>query len=143
VLVVAVVVGLTYVMVGAVWSGPPSYADPLTTRGSYTIAPGSFAYLSGSITGEDYIVGNYTVVTPAGTNVSFQVYNQSEFVAFVHHQPASAQLSLSPPGGGRIVFAAPYTDTFYFVWANPFPASSGITLSVYAVTNYETNVVLA
>jgi hypothetical protein len=140
--VVAVVIGLTYVMVGAVWSGPPTYADPLTTKASYTIAPGNFAYLGGSITGEDYIVGNYSVVAPAGTNVSFQVYNQSEFVKFVHHQPSLPQLSLTTPGGGRIVFAAPYTDIFYFVWANPFPASSGVTQSVYAVTNYESNVVL-
>lgn len=140
--VVGIVVGVSYVLLGAVLTGPPSYPDPLTRSGLLTVPAGNISYLVGSITGEDYIVGNYSVVAPAQANVSFQVFNQTQFVAYVHHQPTRSIWSIAPLSSGRIVFAAPYTDTFYLVWENPYPASSGVSLRVYAVTTYTSNVVL-
>ena len=142
-LVLGVVVGLSIVLLQAVWSGPPSYPDPLTTQGTHLVPAGNISYLSGSITGEDYITGNYTVLSPVGANVTFAVYNVTEFIAFYHHEVAQPQLLIHGHSSGRIVFAAPYTDTFFFVWENPFPASTGLNENVYVVTTYETNVVLA
>src|SRR5271156_3400893 len=72
-IVVGVAVGLAYAIVSAAYTGPPTVADPLTTAGTYTIGPGNFTYLSGWITGEDYIDGNYTVLDPVGTQLVFQV----------------------------------------------------------------------
>ena len=142
-LVLGVVVGLAIVLLQAVWSGPPSYPDPLTTQGTHLVPAGNISYLSGSITGEDYITGNYTVLSPVGANVTFAVYNVTEFIAFYHHEAAQPQLLITGHASGRIVFAAPYTDTFFFVWESPFPASTGPNENVYVVTTYETNVVLA
>ncbi len=141
-LVVAVVVGLTYAIASAVWSGPPTYPDPLTTSGSVQVGPGNFTFLSGWITGEDYVDGNFSVVYPVGVPIDFAVYNSTEFTQFAHHENATAIWSTSNQSSARIVFAAPYTDVFYLVFENPYPASSGINVVVYEVTNYQTNVVL-
>lgn len=142
VIVVAVVVGLIAAIVPAVLSGPPVIPDPLTTSGTYTIPAGQFVYLSGAITGEDYVDGNYTILAPVGTQLIFQVYNSTGFPAFVHHEPATPQWNQTGPSSAPIVFAAPYTDTFYLVFENPYVPSSGITETVYIVTNYQTNVVI-
>ena len=143
---VAIVVGvvgfLAYLLVSAVASGPTTYADPLTDATSYTIAPGTFAVLSGAITGEDYVVGNFSVTNPAGAQVTLLVMNDSEYAAFLQHQSETPLQTFPPSSSSRIVFAAPYTDTFHFVFENLYPASSGLDLSVYVVTNYESNVVL-
>ncbi|MCI4351098.1 MAG: hypothetical protein L3K15_06265 [Thermoplasmata archaeon] len=141
-IVVAAIVGVSYVLVSAVWTGPPAYADPLTTRASYAIPAGGFAYVSGAVTGEDYIVGNYSVVTPAAAQVGFAVYNTSEFIHFVHGGAAAAQWHVTPVSSGRIVWAAPYTDTYFLVWQNPNSAGSHVDLTVYATTNYMSNVVI-
>jgi hypothetical protein len=142
VIVVAAIVGVSYVLVSAVWSGPPTYADPLTTHASYAIPAGSFAYLSGAVTGEDYIVGNYSVLTPSSGQVGFAVYNTTEFIHYVHGVPAMAEWHVTPLSSGRIVWAAPYTDTFFLVWQNPNAAGSHVDLTVYAMTNYMSNVVI-
>lgn len=140
--VVAVVVGLGYVIVSALVQGPPGFPDPLTTRGVHVVGPGNFSYFSGSITGEDYVTGNYTVLNPPGAFVGFAVYNTTGMIAYVHHQPARPLWNQSGEASGRIVFAAPYTDVFYFVFVNPYPASTGITLNVYVTTTYQSNVVI-
>ncbi|MGA7923874.1 MAG: hypothetical protein WCA77_07860 [Thermoplasmata archaeon] len=142
-IVIAAVVGLTYAMVSAALTGPPSVADPLTTRGTYTIAPGNFSYLNGSITGEDYVQGNFTVVEPFGTDVSVQVFNSSEFTLFAENLPTTSQWSSGPHNSGPIVFSAPYTDNFYFVFSNVYPVGSGLTVKVFVVTTYEANTVIA
>lgn len=141
-IVVVVVVGIAYAILSAVMTGPPTFPDPLTTRGTYTIAPGSFTYLSGWITGEDYVDGNYSILAPVGTSLVFQVYNASEFVAYVHGAPATPLSNATETSGGPIVFAAPYTDNFYLVFANPYHPGSGIAETVYVVTNYQSNVVI-
>ncbi len=142
-IVIGVVAGLAVVLLQAVWSGPPSYPDPLTTQGTHYVSAGNFTFLSGSITGEDYITGNYTVLSPSGGNVTFAIYNSTEFLAYFHHEASQPQLSIGGQTSGRIVFSAPYTDTFYFVWFNGFPTPSGIGENVYVVTNYASNVILA
>ena len=141
-LVVAVVVGLIVAIVPSVLSGPPAIPDPLTTASTYTIPAGAFVYLSGAITGEDYIDGNYTILAPVGTQLVFQVYNSSGFPAFVHHELATPQWNQTGPASAPIVFAAPYTDTFYLVFQNPYVPSSGITETVYISTSYQSNVVI-
>lgn len=141
-IVVGVVVGIAYAIVSAVLAGPPTFPDPLTTRGTYTIAPGGFAYLSGWITGEDYIDGNYTVLSPVGTSLTFLVFNSTEFVAFVRGEATTAQWNTTGATSAPLVFAAPYTDNFYLVFENPYQPSSGIVETVYVVTNYQSNVVI-
>ena len=140
--VVAVVVGLAVAIGSAVWSGPPTFPDPLTTRGTLSIPAGHFAYLSGWITGEDYIDGNFSVVAPAGVPINFAVYNSTQFAAYSHGRAAATIWSTNQQPDARIIFAAPYTDTFYLVFQNPYPATSGINVAVYEVTNYQTNVVI-
>ncbi|MCI4354898.1 MAG: hypothetical protein L3K06_05980 [Thermoplasmata archaeon] len=141
-IVVGVAVGLSYALLSAVWSGPPTFSDPLTTRGTYVLGPGNFTYLAGWITGEDYIDGNYTVTNPVGTSLVFQVYNASGFSDWFHHRPATPQWNQTGADSGAIVFAAPYTDTFYLVFENPYIPTSGITMTVYIATNYQSNVVI-
>lgn len=140
--VVAVVVGIGYFLISAVWTGPASFPDPLTTQGSYTLAAGRYVALVGDITGEDYIVGNYSVQFPPGTLLGFAVYNSTEFSAFRAGANATASWTIAPQTTGRIVFAAPYTDSFALVFTNPYPASSGISVTFYETTTYESNVVI-
>ncbi|HKS59846.1 MAG TPA: hypothetical protein VJS68_03610 [Thermoplasmata archaeon] len=142
VLVVVVVAGLAYAILSAVVTGPPHYSDPLTGRWTYTIAPGNSSVLGGAITGEDYIEGNFTVVTPPGALAALAIYNQSGFEAWQGHGAAATVATPYSSSDGRIVFAAPYTDTFYFVFSNPYPAGSGVVITVLVSTNYESNVVL-
>ena len=141
-IVLAVAAFLAYAIVGAAWTGPPTITDPLTTAATYTIAPGNFTYLSGAITGEDYIDGNYTIISPVGTQLDFTVYNASSFLEFYAGQPAVPQWNQTGPDIGTIVFSAPYTDTFFLVFTNPYLPTSGIVMTVYIVTNYQSNVVI-
>jgi hypothetical protein len=139
-LIVAVIGGLAY----ATWSSgfsPPVVADPLTTSGWHTVGPGNYTYLDGPVTGEDYIVGNYSVMNPPGAPLTLEVYNSTDFTFYTAH--VGAQPLLEQNGStGRIVFSAPYTDTFYFVFVNPFAPTTQINLQVYIVTQYESNVVI-
>ncbi len=140
--VVGVALGLAYAITSAVWSGPPSIPDPLTTQGTLSVGAGNFSYLSGWITGEDYVDGNFTVVHPLGVPIDFAVYNSTEFSRFANHETAASIWSTSNQSTARIIFAAPYTDVFYLVFQNPYPVSSGINVAVYEVTSYQTNVVI-
>ncbi|MCI4363765.1 MAG: hypothetical protein L3K13_05620 [Thermoplasmata archaeon] len=140
IVVVGIAGGLTVVMVQAAFTGPPQVADPLSGTWSYSVAPGQYAVLSGQIVGEDYIIGNYTVVSPPGALAVFSVFNSSEFTAFAEHRASS---SAQPPlneSASRIVFNAPYSDTYYFVWQNPYAPSTGIHETLYASTQYQSNV---
>jgi hypothetical protein len=140
-IVVAVAVGLVYTLVAAVLSGPPTVPDPLTTAATYTLAPGNFTVISGNITGGDYVQGNYTAVSPPGIEVAVAIYNSSEWSWFTNGTGSpGVQWNNTPDAEGAIVFAAPYTDTYYIVIANPLPEASGITLQVYVATTYESNV---
>jgi hypothetical protein len=141
-LVVGIAGFLAYLMVSAAASGPPTYTDPLTTAATHPIAPGGVFVLSGNITGEDYIVGNYTVLTPPGALATLLIMNDSEYNAFTSGAPETPLETLPAESSSQIVFSAPYTDMFHFVFENQYPASSGLSLSVYVVTNYESNVVL-
>jgi hypothetical protein len=141
-IVLVVAVGILWAVGSAVISGPTTFPDPLTTRGTLQIGAGNFTYLSGAITGEDYIDGNYSVVHPAGVPINFLVFNSSSFNDFVSGKPASPVWSTTNSSQARIVFAAPYTDTFWLVFQNPYPPGSGIDVIVYEVTNYQTNVVI-
>jgi hypothetical protein len=141
-IVVAVVVGIAYAILSAVLAGPPVYSDPLTTKGTYSVAPGNYTVLSGWITGEDYVDGNFTILDPVGTTLVFQVFNSTGFAAWVHHQPATPQWTTNGTGSGAIVFAAPYTDLFYLVFENPYEPTSGIQETIYIATNYQSNVVI-
>ncbi len=141
VIVVGVVVLLTYSLLSAVTTGPPVLTtDPLTTAGTYTLAPGNFTFIWGEITGGDYVLGNFSSVQPAGTNVAVAVYNSSGWAAFCVHAAATPVYSLPPDYQGRIVYSPLVTDTYYFVFENPYPAASHLTVSVYVTTVYESNV---
>jgi hypothetical protein len=140
VIVVAVVLGLTYSMVSLLLAGPPVVADPLTTSGSYLIGPGNFTVISGEITGGDFVVGNYTTVDPVGTNLVVSVYNSTQWVQFETGQDPVPQWTNTPGPTGQIVYSAPYTDNFFFVFTNPYPPASHLAVTAYIVTEYESNV---
>ncbi len=139
-IVVGVVVGLAYLLITTVIAGPPVVADPLTTSGTYALGPGNSTYLAGAITGGDYIVGNWTTVAPVGTEITMAVYNSTEFPLFLSNEPATAAYFINDTSSARIIFSPLYTDTFTFVFTNPYPASSHLTVSVYIATEYESNV---
>jgi len=144
VLVVVGIVGtIGWAIVSAEISGPTTYADPLTGSWTFAVAPGGWHILAGNITGEDYVTGNFSVEAPVAAETMVFIYNSTEFAAFYSHQAAQAA---APPytnvSSARIVFAAPYTDEFYFVFENPYAPSTNLTERIYVSTTYETNVVL-
>lgn len=141
-IVVAVIAGIGYDLGSTLIQGPTTFPDPLTTQGTMNVSAGNYGYLAGAITGEDYINGNFTVAYPVGVPIDFYVFNSSSFQQFVNGEPATPQFSSLNVTSSRIVFAAPYTDTFSFVFLNPYPPSSGINVQVYETTTYETNVVI-
>ncbi|MGC2289930.1 MAG: zinc ribbon domain-containing protein [Thermoplasmata archaeon] len=141
--VVGIVGAIGYAIIAAEIAGPTTYADSLTGAWTLTVPPGGWGLLAGNITGEDYITGNFSVETPVAANVVVAIYNSTEFAAFYSHQ--SAQAAVTPytnVSSARIVFAAPYTDEYYFVFENPYPLGSNLTEKIYVATTYETNVVL-
>ncbi len=139
--VVVVVVGLAYAILSAVLSGPPTLvSDPLTTSGTYTLGPGNYTVISGEITGGDYVTGNFTAVHPLGVNVAVAVYNSSEWSAFVAGGTPSPLYSVAPTYSAQLVYSPDVTDTYYFVFSNPYPASTHLTIGVYIVTLYNANV---
>jgi hypothetical protein len=139
-IVIGVVVALAAAIVPAALSGPPSVDDPLSVTTSYTVTAGHYAVLSGQITGEDYVLGNYSVVSPPGAIADLAIYNSTEFATFVN-DPASATPAYAENStSARIVFSALETDTYYLVWQNPYAASTGLTLVVYVHTEYQSNV---
>jgi hypothetical protein len=140
VLVVGIAVALAYTLVDTVLTGPPNVADPLTTAGTYTLGPGSRAFLSGDVTGGDYVIGNFTSVAPYDANVVLSTYNSTGWIALLQNRTATPVWSTPAEGSGRIVFTAEYTDTYTFVLTNPYPASSHLNITVYVATEYESNV---
>lgn len=138
--VVVVVVGLAYALISAELSGPPKVPDPLTTSGVYTISAGRYYLLTGEVTGGDFVVGNYSTLVPGGSSLEVAVYNSTEGSVFVNGTPAVAAWSLPAEPGGRIIFSAPYTDTYYFVFENPYPSSSQLNVTAFIETEYESNV---
>jgi hypothetical protein len=141
-LVVGVAVALIGVMALAVYQGPPVAADPLTNTWVYNITAGNYSVFSGSVTGGDYIAGNFTVVTPPGANVLFEVFNNSSYRQFAAGLPAVPQAPSSNATEGVIDFAAVVTDTYYFVWVDAYAAPSHIDITVYASTEYMSNVLV-
>lgn len=140
-IVVGVAIALAYTLIAAVIAGPPVVPDPLTTAGTYALSPGNFTVISGNITGGDYVQGNFSAVSPPGIDISVAIYNSSEWSWFTSGTGSpGVQWNNTPAWQGAIVFAAPYTDTFYFVFTNPLPVSSGITVEVYIATTYESDV---
>jgi hypothetical protein len=139
-IVIAACIALAYALITTVLAGPPVVADPLTTAGTYTLGPGNSTYLAGAITGGDYIVGNWTTVAPAGTLITMSVYNSTEFPLYLSNDAATPDYSINATASGRIIFSPLYTDTFTFVFTNPYPESSHLNVTVYITTEYESNV---
>jgi hypothetical protein len=143
VVVVGVVVGLAVLLVQAVFTPPPVANNPLTQTTTLTVAPGHFLEIAGAITGADYIQGNFTVLNPPGANLTFEIFNSTEFPTFDIGGVATPMEPSVTGANERIVYAALYTDTYYFVWVNNYPATSGLDLTFYVTTTYETNVIVA
>jgi hypothetical protein len=139
-IVVGVIFALAYAIVSAELQGPPVLTeDPLTTTGTYSIAPGNFTLLWGEINGGDYVLGNFTSVDPAGSSITLAVYNSSGWAAFVAHAPVTPVWTLPSAYDARIVYSPLVTDNYYFVFSNPYPATSHLTIQVYIATTYESN----
>lgn len=139
--IVGVVLALLYAIVPAILQGPTVVTnDPLTTSGTYTLAPGNFTVIAGEMTGGDYVVGNFTTVDPVGVSLAFAVYNSTAWAALEAHRSAPPAWALPAADTGRIIFSAPVTDSYYFVFTNPYAPSSHLNVSAYIVTEYEPNV---
>lgn len=139
--VVAVIIGLAYLMITTVLQGPPVLVgDPLTTQGGYLVGPGNFTALSGEITGGDFVVGNYSSFDPIGMNVAYAVYNSSEWTSRLAGESPAPTFAGALASSGRIIYSAPVTDTYYFVFTNPYPVASHLTIGIYVTTEYESNV---
>jgi hypothetical protein len=140
IVVIAVAVALAYTLLDAVLTGPPNVPDPLTTAGVYSLGPGATEFLSGNVTGGDYIVGNFTTVQPYEANVTLSVYNVTAWDNLVQNGSGSPLYTTPSEGSGRIIFTALYTDLYVFVLTNPYPTQSHLNLTVYVATEYESNV---
>lgn len=140
-IVVAVIAGLAYAIVSAELSGPPVLTgDPLTTSGTYTLGPGNSTVISGDITAGDYVTGNFTAVDPVGVNVGLSVYNSTEWNEMQEGQAPAPLYTVGPTFNAAFVYPPIVTDTYYFVFTNPYPASSHLTVAVYITTLYNPNV---
>jgi len=139
-IVLAVIGTLAYALISTVIAGPPNVPDPLTTSGMHTLAPGARWVISGEISGGDYVVGNFTSVRPLGASIEVAAYNSTEWGRFANGSVGTPAYTIPPAPSAEIVYSAPYTDTFYFVFTNPYPASSGLNVTVYESTTYESNV---
>lgn len=140
-IVVGVVAALLYAIVPAVLQGPLVLSsDPLTTTGTYRIGPGNYTVISGEMTGGDYVIGNFTAVQPVGLNVALAVYNSTGWSAFLARATSAPVWSLPSTAAGRIVYSPPVTDTYFFVFTNPYAPSTHLTVAVYIATQYEPNV---
>jgi hypothetical protein len=141
VIVVGVIGGLAYATLAAVLQGPPVLSsDPLTTAAGYSVGPGNYTLISGEITGGDYVVGNYSSFHPVGMDVNFVIYNSSEWSSFVSGGSPTPAYSGTSSYSGRIVYSAPVTDNYYFVFTNPYPVATHLTFDIYVATEYESNV---
>jgi hypothetical protein len=139
--VVTVILGLAYAIGSAVLSGPPTLAsDPLTTSGTYQIGPGNHTVISGEITAGDYVTGNFTAVAPVGVNIAVAVYNSSEWGAFLVGGAPAPLYTVSPTYQASLVYSPVVTDTYYFVFSNPYPSATHLTVGVYITTLYNANV---
>jgi hypothetical protein len=142
VIVLGVSLALIYATASAVIAGPPVAQDPLTTAGMYAIGAGNYTVISGEITGGDFVLGNLTAVSPPGVNVTVAVYNSTQWAVWISGGLAGApQWSPAPGPVVQIIYSAEYTDTFYFVFGNPYPVASHLTIDVYIVTEYYSNAV--
>jgi hypothetical protein len=140
-IVVGVIGVLAYATLSAVWAGPPVLTgDPLTTNAGYMVAPGNFTVVSGEITGGDFVVGNYSSYDPVGMNIVFVIYNNSQWDAFRTGGLVTPTYEGNVTSSGRIVYSAPVTDDYYFVFTNPYPISSHLTIGIFVATQYESNV---
>ncbi len=138
--VIGIAVGLGYTLLSTLIAGPPVVDDPLDTQGLYTIGPGNYTIISGDITGGDFVIGNFSTTAPAALDVVLDVYNSTEMPQFINGLNPTPQYTLGPTTNGRIVFSAEYTDTYYFIFTNPYPASSHITYIAEITTTYESSV---
>jgi hypothetical protein len=140
-IIITVIAGLAYAILSAELSGPPNLStDPLSTQGTYTIGPGNFTVIFGDITGGDYVTGNFTAVAPAGVNIVLAVYNSTEWNQFHSGGSPAPLYAVGPTYNADLVYSPLVTDTYYFVFSNPYPASSGLTVGVYITTLYNSNV---
>jgi hypothetical protein len=140
VLILGLVIGLTVTLSLAVQEGPPVAADPLTGTWVYDLTPGNYSVFAGNITGGDYITGNFTIVTPPGAVVYFVVYNSSSYGQFRAGEPATPAQAPINETSGLILFSPIVTDDYFFVWIDQYPISSHITMTLYAETQYMSNV---
>lgn len=141
-LVVGVALGLSGVMALALYQGPPVAPDPLTRTWVFSLAPGTFQEFSGAVTGGDYITGNFSIPNPPGALVTFVVYNETEFDLFAHGHVATPAQPPVNETSGLLDFSALVTDNYYFVFEDHYPATSGITETVYCASEYMSNVVV-
>jgi hypothetical protein len=141
--VVAIVATIGWAIISAQIAGPTTYSDPLTGAWTFAVQPGGWHIIAGNITGEDYIQGNFSVVSPVAGQVRVYIYNATEWGAFYSGQPAQPVTTpFTNVSSANIVFSAPYTDEFFFVFENPYPVGSNLTETIYVSTTYESNVVL-
>lgn len=139
-IVTVAIVGVAYLVITPIFSGPPVVGDPLTTSGAYTLGPSNTTVLAGEIVGADYLIGNFTVLSPYGLSLGLTVYNTTEYQTYLSGIQSANQTWFAPTSVGRFSFSAPYTDTYYFVFDNPYPTGSGLTVTAYIVTTYTPNV---
>ncbi|MDE1820291.1 MAG: hypothetical protein KGJ23_05870 [Euryarchaeota archaeon] len=104
--------------------------DPLTVAKWLSIAPHNTTGLSGRVDGDDVVAGNFTVASPHGQAVAFDVLpsgngNWSE-------RMSQNLYPMHPTGASPVTFTAAYTDWYAFLWTNP----SNSTVELYVDLSY-------
>jgi hypothetical protein len=106
--------------------------DPMTHAQMLWIPYGNVSGISGLVSGDDMIEGNFTVVGPAGANVLFYIIQMNRTENYTEALPHALYTS-NATTGMPIYFTAPYTAVFGFVFYNPHP---DLVVEVYYRTVY-------
>ena len=88
----------------------------------------------------DRLYDRSVAVHPAGVNIAVAVYNSSEWSSFVAGGAPAPLYSVAPTYTAEIVYSPDVTDTYYFVFTNPYAPSTHLTVGVYIATLYNSNV---
>ena len=136
-LVVGMVILVTFSILPELTGTGLAATDPLTRAGPIVIGPDNITGFSGLVEGEDVILGNFTVISPASATVEFFIVpagNSSwgTLISQLANQEGSYS-SGSPAHAQSYQWSAILTLTYDFLFVNP---SGSYNVTVYSNSQY-------
>jgi hypothetical protein len=119
VLIVGMVLVVTAIIYPELVTTDVPATDPLTNTWTLVIRPDNSSAVSGLVDGDDAISGNFTVLSPVGAQVAFDVL-PSGSGTWQQDMGQNVYVPAIPPGStAKVFFSADYTDWYFFVFSNP------------------------